>query len=75
MQRFRLLRFYVIGVVAAVALAIGGVATRRTAADGIRQQAGQAGTLAPATAHADGDEGPSPSFLGNGDKKSSANRE
>ena len=33
MQRFRLLGFYVVGVVAVVGLAVGGVSMRRTAAD------------------------------------------
>jgi hypothetical protein len=33
MQRFRLLRFYVVGVVAVVVFAVWGVSMRRTAAD------------------------------------------
>lgn len=50
MQRFRLLRFYVIGVVALVALAVWGVSWWRTAADAEMPQKPEAGTQAPSTA-------------------------
>jgi hypothetical protein len=50
MQRFRLLQFYVIGVVALVALAVWGVALWRTAADAAKRQEPDASIVAPSTA-------------------------
>jgi hypothetical protein len=49
MQRFRLLRFYVVGVVAVVVFAVWGVSMRRTAADAGTPQAPQAGNKRQAT--------------------------
>ena len=44
MHRFRLLRFYVVGIVALVGLAVWGVSMIRTAADAKASQASEAGT-------------------------------
>jgi plastocyanin len=52
MQRFRLLGFYVVGVVAVVGLAVWGVSLRRNATDAGPPQASAAGTVAPAIATA-----------------------
>jgi hypothetical protein len=52
MQRFRLLRFYVIWVVAVVAFAIWEVSMRRTTADAGTPQGPQAGISVPSTANA-----------------------
>jgi plastocyanin len=49
MQRFRLLGFYVVGVVAVVALAVWGVSLRRMAADAGPPPPSEAGTVAPST--------------------------
>jgi hypothetical protein len=51
MQRFRLLGFYVVGVVAVVGLAVWGVSMRRTAADAGTPQVSEGGTVAPSTAN------------------------
>ena len=50
MHRFRLLGFYVVGVVAVVGLAVWGVSLRRTAADAGAPQASAAGPVAPSIA-------------------------
>jgi plastocyanin len=50
MRRFRLLAFYVAGVVAVVGLAIWGVSMRKGAAGAGAPQAPMGGTVAPATA-------------------------
>jgi hypothetical protein len=47
MQRFRLLRLYVVGVVAMAALAVWGVSTWRTAAGAETAEEAKAGTVAP----------------------------
>ena len=51
MQRFRLLGFYVVGIVAVVGLAIWGVSMRRSAAETEAPPASANRTVAPATAH------------------------
>ncbi|HLJ97079.1 MAG TPA: hypothetical protein VKU02_28200 [Gemmataceae bacterium] len=45
MQRFRLLRFYVVGVVILVALAVWGASSRRTAADAGTPRESEVGTV------------------------------
>jgi hypothetical protein len=52
-QRFRLLRFYVIGVVAVVVLAAWGFSKWRTAADSGTLQAAVRGTVTPSTMSSD----------------------
>ena len=47
MQRFRLLRFYVVGLVALIGLAVWGTAMRRAASDAETPQARPSGTEAP----------------------------
>ena len=56
MQRFRLLRFYVVGVVAVVAFAVWGVSMRRTAADA-RTPLSSAETAASSTANTESPSG------------------
>jgi amicyanin len=56
MQRFRLLGFYVAGLVAMVGLTVGGLSTRRAATDAGTPQARESGPEAPPTQNA----GPSP---------------
>jgi hypothetical protein len=67
MQRFRLLGFYIIGVLAVVGLALWGVSMRRTAADAGSPSPSYGGTVAPSTAS----EEPSPSG-GRGSQATSA---
>jgi plastocyanin len=50
MQRFRLLGYYVVGIVAVIGLAVWGVSLRRTAADAGTSQAPAGGTAGPSTA-------------------------
>jgi plastocyanin len=50
MQRFRLLGYYVVGIVAVVGLAVWGVSLRRTAADAGPPQASAGETVGPSTA-------------------------
>jgi hypothetical protein len=57
MQRFRLLGFYVVGLVAVIGLAVLGVSMKRTAADAGTPPASEAGPESPSTA----DTEPSPS--------------
>ena len=47
MRRFRLLAFYVAGLVAVIGLAVAGVSMRRAAADAETPQAGESATQAP----------------------------
>ena len=56
MQRFRLLRFYVVGLVALIDLAVWGVSLRRAATGAGTPQARESGTEAPSARNA----GPSP---------------
>ena len=58
MNRFRLLGFYVVGIVAVIGLAVWGVAMTRTAADA--GTPAEAGPIAPATANTE----PSPAAAG-----------
>ena len=53
MQRFRLLRLYVLGVVALVALAVWWASLWRTAADAGTPQRPEAGTVAASTRNAE----------------------
>jgi hypothetical protein len=53
MKRFRLLRFYVLGVVALVALAVWGASLWRTAAEAGTPQKPEAAAVAPSTKNAD----------------------
>jgi plastocyanin len=50
MQRFRLLAYYLLGIVAVVGLAVWGVSMRRTAADAGTSQASAGGMAGPSTA-------------------------
>jgi hypothetical protein len=60
MKRFRLLGFYVVGIVAVIGLAVWGVAITRTAADA--GTPAEAGPIAPVTANTE----PSPAAAGAG---------
>jgi multidrug resistance efflux pump len=60
MQRFRLLGFYVVGVVAVVGLTVWGIAVRRTAADAGAPRASEVGTVVPSSANTE----PSPQAAG-----------
>ena len=53
MKRFRLLRFYVLGVVVVVALAVWGASLWRTAAEAGTPQKPEAATVAPSTKNAE----------------------
>jgi hypothetical protein len=60
MQRFRLLRFYVVGVVAAISLAVLGVSRKRTAADAATPPLSAAGPRAPSAANTEPSQSGSP---------------
>jgi len=60
MKRFRLLGFYVVGIVAVIGLAVWGVAMKRTAAEAGTPSAPEAAPIAPATANTE----PSPAAAG-----------
>jgi|GEM_PF-6626395 len=60
MKRFRLLGFYVVGIVAVIGLAVWGVTMRRTAADVGTPAASEAGPIPPATVNTE----PSPAAAG-----------
>jgi hypothetical protein len=53
MKRFRLLRFYVLGVVAVIALAVWGASLWRTAAEAGTPQEPEAAAVAPSTKNAE----------------------
>jgi hypothetical protein len=53
MRRFRLMSFYVAGIVGMVGLTIGGVSMRRTADDHEAREASGKETVAPTTANAE----------------------
>ena len=63
MQRFRLMGFYVAGVVAAISLAVLGVSMKRTAADAATPLLSAAGPGAPSAANTEASQSRTPAML------------